>query len=457
MSKTTKGGACRQCVSRLAVAFAVAWIAVGTATDAAARATGYTFTVLATLDTFNFANDFEPWSINNRGEVAFGADLPNTGGEAIYVADHGAITPIAQTGQAAPGGGTFDAAFLGQPALSDNGDVAFTFTLSPFTLPVGNNAGVYRFSASKQQLTAVVVPGMAAPSGGTFAGATFRASLNNKGDVAFTGLIPATIGPGAAIGLGQGIFRADKAGAIVVVVRPGDAAPGGGTFDFAQNAWINDGGDIAFGAHVAAEECIDESGLPAFIFCGESVYLQSATDGSIRSVAHQGDPAPGGGFFRLAFGPIVNNRGQVAFIGDLTTAPGFGQDLGVFLYTGGETRAIARPGDAMPGGGHLASASNSTLDVHLNDVGEVAFSAFLDTNSGGVIPDTGVYVGTVDSLRLVARSGTVIPGVGTIAQTGASFASPPTPSSGAANNARGQVFFNATLTDGRVVLLLATP
>jgi hypothetical protein len=198
--------------------------------------------------------------------------------------------------------------------------------------------------------------------------------------------------------------------------------------------------------------------LPFFIFCGESVYLQSATDGSIRSIAHQGDPAPGGGVFRLAFGPIVNNRGQVAFIGDLTPFPDFAQNLGVFLYTGGETRALALPGDAMPGGGHLATASNSTLDLHLNDVGEVAFSGFLNTsNNGSGIPDSGVYVGTVDSLRLVARSGTVIPGVGTILQVGASFATPPTPSSGAANNARGQVFFNATLTDGTVVLLLATP
>ena len=43
--------------------------------------------------------------------------------------------------------------------------------------------------------------------------------------------------------------------------------------------------------------------------------------GQIISIAHQGDPAPGGGTFRLAFGPAINNRGDVAFIGDLTPAP----------------------------------------------------------------------------------------------------------------------------------------
>jgi hypothetical protein len=435
--------------------------ALSTSRDAAAQAGNYVFTLLATLGTAEFASDFEPWSINNRGQVAFGADLPNGGGEALYVADHGQITQIAKTGQAAPGGGTFSFAFLGQPALNDQGNVAFTFTLAPFSLPIGFNAGVYYYlSHNKGTLSTVIVPGVTpAPGGGTFAGATFRASLNNAGDLTFTGIVPANIGPGAPVGLGQGIFRVDRFGAISSVVRPGDAAPGGGTFDFAQNPWINDGGDIAFGGHVAGEECIDEGvTLPAFIFCAESVYLKSAPNGAIQSIAHQGDPAPGGGVFRDAFGPAVNNRGQVAFIGDLTPAPDAAVALGVFLYTRGTIAPVARPGDAMPGGGHMLTASNNVLDFHLNDTGKVAFGVFLDTDvNGDGIPDTGIYVGTPGSLRLVARTGTVLPGIGTIAQASASFGAPPVLGSGAANNNHGQVFFNATLTDGSVVLLLATP
>lgn len=428
----------------------------------AAQTGGYVFSVLATLGApSQFANDFEPWSINNPGQVAFGADLPASAGEAIYVTDNGQIKAIAQTGQAAPGGGTFDITFLGQPALNEQGNVAFTFTLAPFSLPYGIKAGVYRFSSANGELSAVVVPGVTpAPGGGKFAGATFRASLNNPGDVTFTGIVPATIGPGASLGLGQGIFQANRFGEISTVVRPGDPAPGGGTFDFAQNSWINDRGDVAFGGHLAGEECIDEGAtLPAFIFCAESVYVKDAATGAIRSIAHQGDPAPGGGVFRVAFGPVLNDRGDIAFIGDLTPAPDFGETLGVFLNTRGTTVSMALPGDPMPGGGHLLTASNSTLDFYLNNRGEVAFAAFLDTdsNSDG-IQDTGVYVASGGLLRLVARTGTVIPGVGAIAQASASFAQlPPSPLSGAANNDRGQVFFNATLTDGRVVLLLATP
>jgi hypothetical protein len=66
------------------------------------------------------------------------------------------------------------------------------------------------------------------------------------------------------------------------------------------------------------------------------------------------------------------------------------------------------------------------------------------------------------SLRLVARTGTVIPGVGTIAHLAMNvlvvLESPAfVPNNGAHNNDRGQVVFGATLSDDRGVLLGATP
>ena len=231
--------------------------------------------------------------------------------------------------------------------------------------------------------------------------------------------------------LGVGLFRADKFGAVSKVVRPGDPAPGGKIFDWASNGWINDVGDIAFGAHVQGDECIDfQTPQTILIFCAESVYLKTAATGMIRSIAHQGDAAPGGGTFRLAFGPVVNNSGDIVFIGDLTPAPSASQTLGVFLYSNGKTIPIARPGDSMPGGGHLFSAGQSDSTYHLNNQGEVSFSAVLDTVTQGV-PDTGTYVysreganangqthGSGGVVRLVARTGSVIPGVGTIAYVG---------------------------------------
>jgi hypothetical protein len=117
----------------------------------------------------------------------------------------------------------------------------------------------------------------------------------------------------------------------------------------------------------------------------------------------------------------------------------------------------------MPGGGHLVTISQITGNQkHINNQGDVVFTATLDTNTGGV-PDTGLYLWSKGTLSLIARSGTVLPGVGTIE----SLTSPanviigPSPgffaTGGSINNDRGQILYSATLTDGRGVLLLYTP
>jgi hypothetical protein len=108
----------------------------------------------------------------------------------------------------------------------------------------------------------------------------------------------------------------------------------------------------------------------------------------------------------------------------------------------------------------------------MNNAGEIVFNATLDTatlstDSGDPIPDTGLYVWSHGSLRLVARTGTVIPGLGTIAQLVMNVlrVAPPAvfvPNSGAHNNDHGQVVFGALLEKDdyeipRGVLLVATP
>ena len=114
----------------------------------------------------------------------------------------------------------------------------------------------------------------------------------------------------------------------------------------------------------------------------------------------------------------------------------------------------------MPGGGNFATTSAfGVWTARLNNSGDVAFVARLDTETGGV-GDTGLYVLSHGTLKVVARTGTVLSGIGTIAQInsplyvaglGSNFVDVP------ATNDRGQIFFDAVLTDGTGVLLLATP
>jgi hypothetical protein len=458
------------------VATLVATVAPSTPGDGvAAAAQGYVFELLAQLGGPApgggiFVNDFEPGGLNKRGSALFGADL-STGGEGVFLLDKRGTSPLARTGNPAPGGGVFEFLFLGSAALNHIDDAAFAFTLSPFSLPVGVNSGLYRFSSHHKIVTPVVVPFVTpSPTGDVFQGVFFAPSLNSRGDIVFPGIIKTDKGIHVEgqpdTGLGIGLFRATKAGVISSVVVPGDPAPGGGTFDVASFVWTNDYADVAFSGHVAGEECLAEGFAPQdFIMgCLGSLYLKDAGSRQIKSIAHAGDPAPGGGVFRQATGPVMNKGGDIVFLGDLTPPPTANSVIGVFLYSKGELLSVARPGDAMPGGGHLVTASAVTAgQIHINLRGEVAFNATLDTDvDGDGTADTGLYVWSKGSLRLVARSGTVIDGVGTIAHLvmNVIVVPPPpvlVPNSGAIINDEGLVLFGATLTDGRGVMLRATP
>ena len=102
--------------------------------------------------------------------------------------------------------------------------------------------------------------------------------------------------------------------------------------------------------------------------------------------------------------------------------------------------------------GTLGTAAAGGVGTYINDFepnalnnrGDVSFLAALETG------ESGVYVYSSGSLHVIARTGTVIPGVGAIASFGDMVV-------GGALNDHGQVFFWAMLTDGSGVLLLAPP
>ena len=448
----------------------VASVVGGGRAIASTRATPskYTFTPIAYLGQSatgggSFIFDFEPSAVNDSGEVAFTADLSQDGvndiGEGTFVGTAGHLANFARVGQPAPRGGTFSVGELGRMGLNNRGDVSFAFTLDPFTVPLGLNAGVYRQSHNSSTLSALIAPGDPAPGGGTFGGTWFHTGINATGATVFSGVVSTNSAqPPSYNGMAEGLFLARPDGTIVKVVRPGDPAPGGQTFDDANNGSINDAGDIAFGAHIAGEPCVD-IGDP--LLCGESVYRRTGASGTIVSIAHQGSASPCAATpYRLAFGPLINNDGNIAFIGDLTPSPQPPNTTdAVFRYTSGRVGVVACPGMSMPGGGRMVSAGAQDGTYSLNAAGEITYAAVLDTSTGGVA-DNGVYLFSNGRTSVVARTGTVMRGVGTIASVGltspGSAAAPPNQDGGLLNDA-GQVLFSATLTDGRVALVLATP
>jgi hypothetical protein len=185
--------------------------------------------------------------------------------------------------------------------------VVFNFLLKDFTLPVGVNAGTYRYSHTTHSVTPLVIPFITpAPGGGTFQGTSFQPTINNRGDVVFAGIVETDQGvhnvPDTGepyVGLGVGIFRADAAGHISNEVSPGDAAPGGGTFDYTVEPWVNDGGDVSFIGHIAGEESV-VAGFPpqaAQISALGGLYVKKAATGETRTIVQAGDAARAGALF----------------------------------------------------------------------------------------------------------------------------------------------------------------
>lgn len=435
--------------------------------EAAADESEYTFQRITTLATpctpapgggfFQF--DFEPWSINNAGDLAFAADFTMRGdlpcgpglssdGEGAFLWRKGRLSQIMRSGQPAPGGGMLAFGVVGYTAINNPGDVAFTFGLDPFFPPELEGfpkAGLYRYSHVTETPSAVVIPFVTpAPGGlGFFQSTGQHASLNNNGKIVFPGVVRTLAGTSAD--LGQGIFVADEHDHISKVVAPGDPAPAGSVFDYAVNPWINDAGDVAFSAHVKSDPCIPVSLLGPG--CGESIYLERTNARAIQSIAHQGDLAPGGGHYRFAWGAVMNNRDEIVFMGDLTSSPApLYTATGIFLHSGSETIAIARPGDSMPGGGKIKTVNPTAApgNYSLNNRGDVTFVAALDSG------ESGIYLYSHGSLHVVVRTGMTIPGVGKIDNVTLFI-------NGGTINDSGEVFLFASLTDGSGALLVATP
>ena len=193
---------------------------------------------------------------------------------------------------------------------------------------------------------------------------------------------------------------------------------------------------------MAGEDCISMG----FGHCGESVYLKRANS-TIESIAHQGEQAPQSDRFAYAWGPVLNNRGDLVFIGELTPLPGVRAPRGIYLHSQGITTPIALPGDVMPDGGKILTVNPARVvaNYSLNNRGDISFNASL--KNGG----SAFYVYSEGGYHRIAGTGMVIPGVGTISSVSNFLVN------GGILNDSGQIFFWATLTDGRGVMLLATP
>src|SRR5262245_58355650 len=142
----------------------------------------YDFTLVASLGDpvpggLTLINDFAPGAINNRGGIFSGADTEIGEGVFLY-SNGGERSVLGLAGAATPGGGMFGPIFLGPVTLNDSGNGAFAFLLEPFTLPIGANSGVFRYSANTRSVSPLLLPGVTpVPGGGVFVGTQFGPNI----------------------------------------------------------------------------------------------------------------------------------------------------------------------------------------------------------------------------------------------------------------------------------------
>jgi hypothetical protein len=370
-------------------------------------------------------------AINSAGDVAFGAVISGSGplNSGIFIDSGGSASAVALDGDPAPApvGGTYS--FFGAyPTLNDSGEVSFMAIVSGGSEPLGI------FLDSGGTDAALILPGHTAPGtgdggdtpDGTYTGnaADFNLNaLNDSGGVAFRSEVT-----GGSVA--SGIF-VDSGATEAAFALVGHSAPGtlGGTYSTFGNPSQNDAGSVAFTADVtggsAASGVFRDSGVPD------------------AAVALAGDPAPdtGGGTYTEFGFPVVNDLGYVVFLANVTGGSASG---GVFLDTGGPEEAVAVEGGTAPdtgGGAYATVTSPGVLDVS----GRVAFSATLTGGSLGA----GVFLFHPASgqTSAVVLAGQTAPDAGaTFSEFG--FVS---------MNDAGQIAMQATLSDGREGIFLASP
>ena len=286
--------------------------------------------------TFRTATAF---GFNDDGQVLIDAGLSGTsGGEdndsGVFLGNvnTGVITELVRKGDPIPGddGATFSGFVDG--SLGDGGVIAYRVDIDPG----GDNdevRGLFRFENGS--VTEILRAGDTPPitPGSTDSDVLARPSIeavNAAGQV----LVEAGIADDPEAFSSEQILFLDDGTSLTEVLRSGDAAPGGGSFNIFTRTALNDRGQIAFLA------TLDGTGGSEF---DENLFLRDP-DGSLTSIARVGDPFNGSTLTGLDFsGNGLNNRGQLAVDFDL-----FNGRSGVAIVTIPEPATLALLAAGLP-------------------------------------------------------------------------------------------------------------
>lgn len=295
--------------------------------------------------------------VSSRGRVGFRAAVSG-GRDGLFWSDGTNKGRIATEGEATPSGGSY--ARIGGATM--NGDDAWAFRADRSS----DDAGIFRVDASG--LVPIIQTVVFENDETETPGVTIRQipsslepSINAGGVVAFRASLRGGNG-------GSGIFLAPRFGPPVQIVQTQDATAVGGLVRLRDPVIANDESVV----------------VPASITgLGPGLYVYRA--GQVTTLAQVGDPTDldrGAERFRFAT-PVVTEVAEDALF--------VGQQLGIFLWNGGDTIPLAYIGGPTPQGGIYASLEAPTAGGPgvVAFVGEIrdgrASKALLSTNGRGEV------------------------------------------------------------------------
>ncbi|QEG37626.1 DUF7453 family protein [Bythopirellula goksoeyrii] len=416
-------------------------------TSAAANAGSNTKVVAVTLDPAPDGNGIIVIGLtlpklNDIGQAAFSGFISNGMGgnpsdNATLLSDGNTLAQVAREGQSAPDGNGIldDFIDLNFPIL--NGSLNNTGKVALRTSYIGSHGGSSEDSGivvgNGNTLTQIARAGQPSPDGNGILSYVSIPDINDAGQVAFAATL---IGSNSSLTSDVGVYRNDG-NVLTQIARTGQAAPDGngiiGRTTTFHGSSLNALGQVAFG--VAITPTPDGIG-------GDEALLLGDGDKLIQ-IVRSGQPAPDGNG-DLVYGqtlglaaPALNEMGQVAFSAYVTgTVDGLNDGGGVFLSDGSSLTTIARRGQPAPDGN--GSFGTFSTPRSLNNSGQVAFRAgFIDSSLG--FTDRGIVRGDGVTLEQIARHGQLAPdGDGTYRE----FYHP-------AINDAGQVVFGAVFLGGQ--------
>ncbi len=297
-----------------------------------------------------------------------------------------ALRAVATSGQAAPGGGSFDRFDVNtQPVIAPvnaKGHVAFYATL------IRSKATEGIFLAKGTEIVKLAAVGDPVPGGGRLSEFAKHPvpSLNDAGKVAF---IAAVAGAKAS----EGIFLSDG-GKLTAIALSGAEAPAvfSGTFAEFDVPVLNNRDEIVFAATIRKGRETTQA-----------IYLYQ--NGRLRKLHATGDPAPRRGTLDKFGVPAMNNKGLVVFPATVERGAVLG---GLFVSGNRALDLLLGAGEASPGGGILVRFSER---IGVDDEDNIAFGAHLSTGAG----TEAILRVNADGMVSIARTGDEAPGGGRFA------------------------------------------